>query len=458
MPAATVTIPDVPILRVGTWGGSNDGKAGPVIVTAEHLADMVAAAGDPDIDTAPLKLGHVGTLSDLGTDDSEPALGWVANHRLSDDGQTLVVDYVDVPAALEEPIKAGYKRRSAEIAWGVKTVAGKTYSAVIDALALLGVKKPAVKGLADLAELYGTATLATAGREVGAHSTLMLDVGEPSPQQRIQDQLVWARKAAAELGALVGLDGLPAVFAALEAMVPADSRGLLSQAPHHDPVTTATTPGGTMPKTFSAEEITRARGILGLDDKATDDQVVAKLSELGELVTEQKAPDGTGAGTGEGGTIPPAGDGTPAPEPAAASAALSAAAIEELKAAGLTVLPLTAVDELKAGAAAGVTAASTLAEQARTKVLDDAERAGKFGAGDNAKAIRSKLSEQLETNFEGTKALIDLMPPLVPVGELGTAHTGDQATSALAAAADAAFDQGINQLFAGELPAAPQEA
>jgi hypothetical protein len=51
-------------------------------------------------------------------------------------------------------VQTAFKRRSAEIAWGVRTPSGKTYKAALAGLALLGVTPPAVKGLADVIARY----------------------------------------------------------------------------------------------------------------------------------------------------------------------------------------------------------------------------------------------------------------------------------------------------------------
>lgn len=425
--AATVTIPDVEILRVGTWNAST----GPVTITEQHLADAVAAAADTEVDRAPLKLGHTGKLSQLG--DSEPALGFAANFRLSDDGQVLVADYVDVPVALEEPIKKAYPRRSAEIAWGVTTPGGQKYTAVIDGLALLGVQPPAVKGLADIEKLYTPAKLAAAGLEIESRSSLAYYpdlVDEPSAQERLANELRWARQAAANLAALVGIDGLQAVFDALDQMVPVDSRGLLAQGPQPVHVTTASTPGGTMPTKI--KDLAKVRTLLGLAEDATEEQVTAKLGELAEAVDDSK---GTPAGA-------PAGGGTdPAP-----AAALSAGVIEELAKAGLTVIAGSALETLQADAAAGRQAATHLSEQARDGLLEAAYQAGKFGVGEPAQKMRSTFSAQLDKDFEGTKAVIDLLPSIVPVGEIGTSATGPDHTH-LSAAADAALAAEIDAFF-----------
>jgi hypothetical protein len=443
--AATVTISDVELVKVGTWAAST----GVVTVKPEDLADMVAAQGDPQIDRAPLKLGHTGGLSALG--DSEPALGWVSNLRLADDGQTLLGDLTDVPAGIADALQAAYKRRSVEIAWGVKTADGNSYRAVIDGLALLGVQAPAVKGLADIEALYQPKkTAASAGATVELTSALAMwdapTVPADEEADRLRSAVRWARESVAALAALVGIDGLAAAFASIDAMVPADSRGLLAAAPHHDSVPDAPTSGGAMPadQSISSEDAAKARKLLGLPDDTSDADVQSKLSELSDLIKP--------AGDDKGSEPDAKPDDATTTEPAA----LSAETLSAIKAAGFTVVTDAAFETLKTNAEQGAQAHSKLAAQARDQVLDEAQAAGKFGAGEAATKVRTQFSAQLDKDFDGTKAVIDALPQIVPTQPIG--HDGGVSHDAFAAADDAAWDQAIGDLFAGEIPTPAKEA
>jgi hypothetical protein len=139
----TVTIRDVELVQLGTWRAST----GDTTIGADDLASMLAAASDPEVDQAAMRIGHIDPRFD-----GEPALGWVRNLRQV--GNKLVGDLVDVPAKLAEIIPRALRRRSVEIAWGYKTPSGKTYKAALTGLALLGVTPPAVKGLADVLARY----------------------------------------------------------------------------------------------------------------------------------------------------------------------------------------------------------------------------------------------------------------------------------------------------------------
>ncbi len=190
VPVETVTIPGVELVRVGTWHGSMDGKPSAVTITAEDLADAVAAATDRNVDAAPLKVGHASPA--LG--DGAPALGWLANVRTSADGTRLVADLTDVPAKFAKLLPKAFRRRSAELAYGLRTPAGKRYRLVVTALSVLGVTPPAVKGLADIESLYG---LGSPGLEAD-HRGATLSAGDLDPAA--------VEKLAAALDALDALD------------------------------------------------------------------------------------------------------------------------------------------------------------------------------------------------------------------------------------------------------------
>lgn len=146
-PTGVVTIPDVELVASGSWLAA----AGDGTLTEDDLDAMVEAAGDPDIDAAALRIGHFDPRFD-----GEPALGWIENVRKV--GNKLVGDLVGVPAKLAEVIPTAFRRRSVEMLGSadvpVTTAAGKSYRRVLSGLALLGVQRPAVKGLGDVLALY----------------------------------------------------------------------------------------------------------------------------------------------------------------------------------------------------------------------------------------------------------------------------------------------------------------
>lgn len=141
----TVVIPGVEVLRLGTWNASN----GPITVDKALMDSVMAAAHDEEVDLGALKIGHVDKRFD-----GQPAFGWLRNHRMSGDGKRMLADIVDVPVKLAEVAKIAFKRRSPELRPNVTTAGGKTYPYTMQALSLLGVTPPAIKGLGDLLGLF----------------------------------------------------------------------------------------------------------------------------------------------------------------------------------------------------------------------------------------------------------------------------------------------------------------
>lgn len=153
MTIVLVTVPNVPIVSTGTYQLAS----GETTFTAEMLQDAVAAASDATIVSPRLKLGHsdprFAEAVASGELDGEPAFGTVENLRLSEDGQTILGDYNNVPEWLAESLPSSYPGRSIEGGWNVTAASGRTYRLVITACALLGVTWPGVTSLADLQEV-----------------------------------------------------------------------------------------------------------------------------------------------------------------------------------------------------------------------------------------------------------------------------------------------------------------
>lgn len=148
---ALVTIPNVELIKTGTWEIST----GTWTVSERDLRDAVAATDAPGVRRPVLKLGHVDPRFD-----GEPAVGWVDNLRVDDNGTTLYGDYVGVPAWLADVIASAYPDRSIEGVYGYKDQSGHVHNFVLEAVALLGVTAPGVGTLAslqDVAKLYGVA-------------------------------------------------------------------------------------------------------------------------------------------------------------------------------------------------------------------------------------------------------------------------------------------------------------
>jgi hypothetical protein len=144
-----VTIPDVELVRVGVHEISN----GTWHVERADLADAVAASRAGVIRDPVIKLGHEGPMRD-----GAPALGRVRNLRVTNGGDVLVGDFVDVPRAVAAMMPKAWPQRSVEglVDWDF---GGRTWRLVITACALLGATMPGVQGLADIADLEDVAAL-----------------------------------------------------------------------------------------------------------------------------------------------------------------------------------------------------------------------------------------------------------------------------------------------------------
>lgn len=153
------TVPDVELIKVGTWPAST----GVWTVTSDDLYAAVAAVQSPSVRRPVLKLGHNDTRFD-----GEPAIGYVDNMRVSDDGSTLLGDYAGIPAWLADVMASAYPDRSIEGQYKHKDQTGHVHDFALTAVALLGVESPAIgtlESLQDIARLYGVA--ATANQDEG---------------------------------------------------------------------------------------------------------------------------------------------------------------------------------------------------------------------------------------------------------------------------------------------------
>ncbi|MEC4763362.1 hypothetical protein VT930_09620 [Mycobacterium sherrisii] len=149
------TIRAVELLRVGEW----DAATGPFAVTPADLESAVAAHRAGVLRRPVLKIGHTDPRFN-DSFDGAPALGYIDNLRIVDGGNTLVGDYVNVPAQLAALVPYAYPDRSVEALRNYTAADGTVYSLVLTGLALLGATPPAVdtlQSLQDVGALYGIA-------------------------------------------------------------------------------------------------------------------------------------------------------------------------------------------------------------------------------------------------------------------------------------------------------------
>lgn len=147
----TKTMTDVEIFGAGTWTPASGGT---ITITTDDLDTMVAnfAFTKESLGFKPrLKLGHQDTNKFFGGTKGAPNFGFVDEMKRV--GDKLVATFRDVPTALFDLMRTGrYNTVSVEVLPKVD-IEGRTFQSVLTAVAVLGAELPAVKGLAELADV-----------------------------------------------------------------------------------------------------------------------------------------------------------------------------------------------------------------------------------------------------------------------------------------------------------------
>jgi DNA topoisomerase IB/2'-5' RNA ligase len=158
----------VELVHTGQWKIST----GQWTASRDDLVAAAAALKCPAVRRPVLKLGHSRGETPLwaGNPTGVPAVGWVDNLALTNQGHTLVGDFVGMPGWLGDIAASAYPDRSVEGSYDHRCQIGHTHPFVLTAVALLGVTPPGVgtlKSLQDVGALYGVQ--ADAGTAVVAH-------------------------------------------------------------------------------------------------------------------------------------------------------------------------------------------------------------------------------------------------------------------------------------------------
>lgn len=141
-----VTLPEQEIAAAGV----HTLKSGQTVITPEELqAAIDAANNDPAVLAPRVKLAH-----EKEYDTGEPAFGIYENLRL--EGDKLYGTPTGVPRWLADVWPSAFPNRSIEGPKGWTSPSGRTHKLVIEAVGLLGVKMPGIKGLADVKHWYGS--------------------------------------------------------------------------------------------------------------------------------------------------------------------------------------------------------------------------------------------------------------------------------------------------------------
>ena len=126
------------VFRPGTWNGKSFGP---------ELVDQIIEAFGANKDQLKVPL-RVGSHNELA-----PAGGWVT--ALKNVGGRLMAEFSDVPRVVGEAINRRlFKQVSIGIRHNHKDEKGQVWPNVLDHIAILGGRIPAVKGLADLPALF----------------------------------------------------------------------------------------------------------------------------------------------------------------------------------------------------------------------------------------------------------------------------------------------------------------
>lgn len=356
---ALATIRNVPLAKVGParlW------KGGERNFTEADLLDAVRASADPEVGSPRVKLAHEHQL-----DTGEPAFGTYESLRYDPNERTVFADLKGVPVWLAKVLPTFYPNRSFEASEDVSTTTG-AYKLAFRAIGSLGIKMPAIKGLADLAH-WATA-------EMPDGVTLNAAEGTATP--------AWAD--------------------------------------------TAIEPESGNPGGASTVDI---REKLGLPKEATDEQVLAKLDEQAALAKAgspeaiEKVKADTLAEAKRLADEEAAKN--PAPTPAEAEAKriadeAVAADRQRIKDAGLVLVEAAALEETKAQAAEGAEARKVQNVARREALIDR-----KTSKGALAPASKPHLMASLEA---GTidEATIEALPEgIIPIDAtaIGKTPTGD---------------------------------
>ncbi|QKY79772.1 scaffolding protein [Arthrobacter phage Bumble] len=361
VPLVRTTIKGVELLKAGDWKGLK----GRALVTKQMLSDIVSAYADKEIDRPVIKLGHIDPRFD-----GQPAAGWVTNPRLSEDGNTLLGDLADMPSRLAAIVPTAYRRRSVEYKRDVTTPSGRTYSASLTGLALLGAQAPAVKGLEDILDVYASENPGMEDETTYAEVvSLSFEDGDTPPVPPLPAGTVDARTGS---GADSANESKGAPVAILEAL----------------------------------------KAKLGLAAEATEADVEAALAKanLTSAPAEgEAAPEGTPAAPA--GTPAPAAAATPAPGTPGAPAPV---ALSE----GVRVIQLSE-DVWNSTQTALSTLQKDAAERRRKETLDVALSAGRITPAESP-AWEKALAE----NEDATVALLSSLPARYSTVEVGLSDGG----------------------------------
>lgn len=165
-----VTVRDRELMKVGNWKvrSGHDFKVTPELIKAAVAAHEAGVLRKPTI-----RIGH-GDERFSG----DPAMGFVDNLRISEDGDTLYGDLLGVPQGFAEIMPSAYPSLSIEGMYDYTAADGTTHDFVLTGLALLGATAPGIsdlKSVQDVADFYEADIAAAIGEIGGTPVTLTVE-------------------------------------------------------------------------------------------------------------------------------------------------------------------------------------------------------------------------------------------------------------------------------------------
>lgn len=385
-----VTVKDRELMKVGKW---NVHKGGEFNVTPELIQSAIAAHQAGVLRKPTIRLGHNDPRFT-----GDPAVGWVDNVHVSEDGSTLYGDLVGVPKWLADNMPAAYPSLSIEGMYDYTAPDGTTHDFILTGLALLGATEPgigALKSVQDVEALYGDEAIAAAIGEIGGTAIQLVEAADPKPYGDV--------KYADEKNGKYPIDTKEHVKAAWSYInMPKNQKGYSStelasikakikSAAKKFGITIEAAAAAGDERVVMASFKEQLAEKFGLDPDADEDTILAKITEI----TTEKQPD------------------EPQPEPKDEPQPEAVAA-----AAGLMQIEASVYQQLRSDAEAGRAAR----EQ---QIREDDERVvmAAIGQGKIAPARKQHWLDSLKADREGSKqVLASLAAGLIPTSEIG--HQG----------------------------------
>jgi len=470
-----VTVPNVPILEAGV---EYQLSTGATTFTPEDLADAVTAANeDPSIPSPRLKIGHIDPRFNGKEFDGTPSFGLMKNLRLSDNGMKVYADFQGVPKWLADIMPTAFPNRSVEGYWGIPSHASdKKWSFVLSACALLGVTWPGVRQLEDLPKMYqeevpegvvidpeliaaGGDPVKLFGRKDEASANLD-DVRRAFYNDYVaanaEAKWWWIRQVLVDPNELIvendetgelykipynsGAQGSVSFgdpesvrqeWVPVDQMKAAAAHVAAALAVGREVLASYESRAESSPDQGGGMDPKEIRKRLGLPEDATNEQVQDSLRELNEAAVANATPN---AVTDEGVTAVS----TNSPEeravsttasgeePPATPEVTSVAASTPPADSGVVQIDKETLEQLKAGAQAGLALRSEMDAGKRETLV-----AAAIGDGRIPPSRKDHWLKNLEADFEGfSQTLSSLEPGLVPVDERGSNETVEQASLA----------------------------